>query len=90
MTQKTGNFPGKWVKSPFFWTASNVKTEKMGKISNKMGKIFVLRIILSDRKISVKNSAFFILTHLSVLWDEIHQVLKQYSFLTGILQMKNA
>ena len=38
---------------------------KIGKISQKTGKIFVLRIILSDRKISVKNLAIFcVLTYL--------------------------
>ena len=65
---ENGKFPGKMSKkSQFFWTGSNVKKAKTGKISKKTGKIFVLQIILSDRKISVKNSAvFFVITYLPV------------------------
>ena len=52
-------FPRKTSKISVFWTGSNVKAAKTGKISQKPRKIFVLRIILSDRKIYVKNSAVF-------------------------------
>ena len=54
-------FPRKTSKISVFWTGSNVKAAKTGKISQKPRKIFVLRIILSDRKISVKNLAIFCL-----------------------------